>query len=289
MSLTKILFASVSITACATALPCYATLVPSSTVHLSVPAEFGFRAMVATFTPPGGLTLSAYAKELGYTGFDWTQQVTNWANANVLFKFGDGTITAPEAFSDPPLGGYTYNPCGGTAPEGGAAPGPSGMANPFYYTLGTPASTNYCWYLAKNETATQLSFSDEPMDNSLSTTQISANNVPKFLTSLVGICGPNLVTGNGCTLESVGDPSSAQFHWTWQSTYNAISASGYVATTANSPMFDAGVPGFTGRVTITSINDVPVPEPPGSLLVAFGTLAILAARRMTRSKKETPT
>jgi hypothetical protein len=312
MSLTKVLLASAWITVCAAALPCYATTVPSSSVQLSIPAKYFGRAMISTFTPPGGLTLKAYAAQLGYSGFDWTQKITNWANPD-LHKFGDGSITAPTAFPDPPVGGYTYNPCGSNASiGGGAAPGAAARAAPFYFSTATQDQTTMqCWSVLYNETprdpatAITLSFGDEPMDPELTSTQISANDVPKFLTSLVGIC-PSANTTNGC--KSIG-ASSPLFAWTWQSTYNGTSSSGGVATTANSPDFDSGV-GGTGGVTITGICHilhgeaqpgceghggdapamgasarVPVPEPPGSLLLASGVLAILAVQRMIRSKR----
>ncbi len=101
--------------------------------------------MIATFTPPGGLTLSAYAGELGYIGFDWQQTITNWPNADL--KLHNGTLIVPvpnphPAFLDVPPTGYNYNPCGGTAS------GSSALANPFYFT---PTGNTDCWSLAQNE------------------------------------------------------------------------------------------------------------------------------------------
>ena len=144
MSLTKVLFASASITACAAALPCYASVVPSSSVQLSIPAEFSDRAMIATFTPPDDLTLSAYAKELGYIGFDWQQTITNWPNKDLrLHNLTYITPVPPDAtIVDPPLTGYNYNPCGGTAS------GSSAFANPFYFA---PTGNTDCWSLVQNE------------------------------------------------------------------------------------------------------------------------------------------
>ena len=277
MSLMKVLFASVSVTVCAASLPCYATVVPSSSVKLSIPSIYSFRAMIATFTPPGGLTLSAYAKELNasFIGFDWQQTITNWPNADLrLHNLALITPVPPDAqIVDPPLTGYNYNPCGGT-PSGSSA-----SANPFYFT---PTGNTDCWSLVQNETSTMLSFGDEPMDGKLSSMQIAANNVPKFKTALVGIeqSGESLI------------PSSPLFFWTWETTYNGAAGGVNCATTngdicsrsANSPKHQPGK-GGTGRVTIISVNGVPIPEPPGSLLLASGMLAILAARRMTRSKR----
>jgi hypothetical protein len=258
--------------------------------------------MIATFTPPGGLTLTKYANQLGYINFDWQQTITNWPNPDLQI-FGDGTITAPTAFLDPPLAGYAYNPCGSNPSIGGGpAPGDAAGANPFYFNTTTAPSTS-CWSLIYNETPTTnpttLKFGDEPMDPHLTSSQIAANNIPKFTTALVGI----LKSGE------VVIPSSPLFSWTWKTTYTGSSSSGGVATTANSPDFDPGV-GGTGSVTVTSVNGVPcqntnnqercegqgekgasvrvVPEPPGSLLLASGMLAILAARRMARSKKAPP-
>jgi hypothetical protein len=317
MSLTKVLFACALISVCAAALPCYATAIPSSTVVLSVPTKYSGRAMIATFTPPGGLTLSAYEKKLGYTQFDWTQQITNWPNAD-LHIFDDGTAVAPTAFSDPPTAGYSYNPCGSnSAIGGGAAPGAAAGAAPFYFNAHATVPSTNCWSVVHNETATTLSFGDEPMDPELTSTQRSTNNIPKFLTALVGICDPsNPVTGNGCANKLAGAPSSAQFAWTWQSDFNG--SVGGAAVSANSPDNNqptlpftcdpnSGLTCGTGGVTITGIcvishgeaqpgceghgegasARVPVPEPPGSLLLASGVLAILAARRV-RSKKVRP-
>ena len=302
MSLTKVLFAFASITVCAASLPCYATLVsvPSSSVKLSIPATYSDRAIFATFTPPGGLTLTAYAKEFGnYTGFDWQQTITNWPSPNLhCYKCGPGgtsmlivptvpTGTFP-AFLDLPPTGYTYNPCGGPAP------GSAGMANPVYFT---PTGNIDCWSLARNETSTTGSFSDEPFDPELTSTEISANNIPKFKTALVAIN----TSGEALTV------SSPLFAWTWESTYNgSASGTALIAAAANSPVSDPGF-GGTGSVTITGICQIrrgeaqpgceghgsgdplaAIPEPPGSLLLASGMLAILAARKMVRSKKLLP-
>ena len=305
MSLTKVLFASASITVCAASLPCYATVVPSSSVKLSIPSKYSFHAMIATFTPPGGLTLSAYATQLGYVGFDWQQTITNWPNQDLrLHNLTYITPVPPDApIVDPPLTGYNYNPCGGT-PSGSSA-----LANPFYFT---PTGSTDCWSLVNNETPTTnpttLSFGDEPMDHLLTSAQIAANNVPKFKTSLVGI---------EQTDEESLVASSPLFFWTWDTTYTGSAGGVNCATTngdicsrsGNSPDLQPGV-GGTGRVAITSINGVPchmppgeaqpgceghggdppaaVPEPPGSLLLASGMLAALAARKMTRSKKVQP-
>jgi hypothetical protein len=315
MSLTKVLFASASITVCVASLPCHAALiVPSSSVSLSVPGLYDFRAMIADFTPPGGLTLSAYAAQNGFSTFDWQQQITNWPNPDLQTFNNVPIVPVPPgaSFNDPPPTGYTYNPCGGKAP------GAAGMANPVYYTVG---SGKDCWLLSNNETPSELRFSDEPMDPQLTPTQKSAGNIAKFTTTLVGIT----VSEGTVSATPVG------FSWTWESNFNgsvggASCLNALCATTANSPALDPGADGptscdpggtfpapdplfcGTGGVTITSINGVPfschqppgepqpggetckdppadVPEPPGLLLLASGMLAILAARRIARSKK----
>jgi hypothetical protein len=220
-------------------------------------------AVFASFTPAGGLTLSQAAAKLGYIGFDWQQTITNWPNAD-LFSI-DGTPLTPvpspnPPYLDPPLGGYSYNPCGGPAP------GASGGANPFYYN---PAPSNDCWSLAKNETTTTLSFGDEPMDPELTPAQIAAGDVPTFTTELVGI-----LPG--------GMPGKVQFEWTWETTYNGFASTNPAssARAANSPQLQPGFDG-TGHVTILSIKGFPIPEPSALFLLASGVLAMLAARKAT--------
>jgi hypothetical protein len=279
MSFTKILVAIASITVYAASLPCHAQVVPSSSVQLSIPAKYSYRAMIATFTPPGGLTLAAYATKLGYIGFNWQQTITNWPSPNLKCdKCGpDGTSmlivpTVPTGtfppFLDPVVTGYTYNPCGGK-PSGS-----SGMAYPFYFT---PTGDTDCWSLVNNETSTTLTFGDEPMDHELTSAEIDQDNVPKFMTDLVGIT----------MSDGVLVPSAPLFYWTWQTTYNGSVGSVVTATTANSPLYNPGQ-GGTGRVTITSINGIPVPEPAGLFLLIPGTLAILAAHWGVGRRRRTP-
>jgi hypothetical protein len=281
--------------------------------------------MTATFTPPGGLTLSAYAAQfqcgegVACNQFDWQQQITNWPNPD-LFTHADGTIvpvpTNPPFF-DPPSTGYSYNPCGAKL----KAPGSAGMAFPEGMTYYPAVSTTQdCWVLSNNETPSTLKFADEPMDPQLTPTQKSTGDIAKFTTTLVGIN-----TSDGTVVSG-----PALFSWTWESNFNgSVGGAALLATTANSPKLDPGAdgptscdpggqfpppdPSFcgTGRVTILTINGVPckqppgepqpgcepgggiaaavrgdppavVPEPPGSLLLASGMLAILAARRMAR-------
>ncbi len=275
MSLRNILAATASIAVCAVSLPCYAivTSIPDlGTVNVFVgnsngtPSATGV-AMFAFFTPNDEQTLSEAAKALGYIGFNWQQTITNWANADLHAFNGAPIVPVPSPnppFLDPPPGGYNYNPCGGKAS------GASGAASPFYFTLAPSAD---CWSLSQNETSTTLSFGDEPMDHHLTAAQIAANNIPKFETYLVGIVDD----------DGVYEASSPLFYWTWQTTYNgAAPGNGSVldvtSRSANSPMLQPGS-GGTGHVTITSIDGVPVPEPPTLSLLAFGVFAMFAARR----------
>ena len=202
--------------------------------------------MFADFTPSDEQTLSNAAAALGYIGFDWQQTITNWPDANL--RNHSGTLIVPTTptgsfppFLDPPVGGYNYNPCGGNpAFGGGSAPGASGAANPFYFTV---AASSDCWSLSQNETPTTLTFGDEPMDNLLSKANILAGNIPKFTTDLVGIMPGDM-------------PSAPLFVWTWQTTYNGSATTGITASrSANSPKATARF-GGTGHVTITSINGV---------------------------------
>lgn len=266
MSFGNLLVAAGSIAACAICLPCQASPIPASEVNVFVGNSAGLPdptgvAMFAAFTPPGGLSEAAAA--LGYIGFDWQQTITNWPDAN-LHKFGGALLTPVPApnppFLDPPLGGYSYNPCGGKAPGASAA-----AAYPFYFDP-TGSSSN-CWSLAANETDdTTLSFADEPMDHKLTAADIAAGNIPEFTTALVGIL-PGYI------------PGPELFEWTWDTTYNGgAGANGDVSTSANSPYFDPGF-GGTGHVTIRSINGIPVPEPPALFLLVSGVVAMLTAHK----------
>jgi hypothetical protein len=241
------------------------------------------RAMFATFTAPTGYTLLTWAQHLfgpDAIGFDWQQTVTNWPNPDLqCLSCGHDIVPVTQQagslppFLDPVLGGYTYNPCGGTAP------GSSGGANPFYYNTSTENMD--CWSLINNETTkknpTTLTFGDEPMDPELTSTEISQNNVPTFMTALVGI-----------TTDPQGKliASPTPFSWTWQSTYNGMV--GGIATTANDPSNPDNPTGGKGRVTILTINGVPVPEPSGLSLLIPGTLTILAAHWSVRRRRPAP-
>jgi hypothetical protein len=219
-------------------------------------------AMFASFTPNGGVSLAQAAAAMGYTGFDWQQTITDWANPDLHNSAGNLLVPVPpnQAFLDPPVSGYSYNPCGINAPFSTAA----ATANPFYYSPNPNISPSDCFTVAAHVAGNTLKFGDEPMDRQLTATQIAAGEFPTFTTDLVGVLPGNIT----------GPPL---FEWTWNTTFNG--STGSASRSANEPGQELDpCATCTGHVTITSINGVPVPEPSPFIAFTSSVLAILGFR-----------
>jgi hypothetical protein len=218
-------------------------------------------AMFANFTPNGGLSLAQAAAAMGYAGFDWQQTITNWANPDLHDNSGVLLVPVPpdQPFLDPPAGGYSYNPCGVSAPFSTGAQ----TANPFYYS--PTAYPNDCFTVARHVSGNTLNFGDEPMDHQLTATQIANGNIPMLTTDLVGYTNPS---------PGVYVPGPSLFEWTWNTTYNgSIGSASRSANLPGQPLDPCDT--CSGHVTITSINGVPVPEPSPFIPFASGVLAML--------------
>lgn len=184
--------------------------------------------MQAAFTPDGGISLSAAASACGFIGFNWRQTVDVSPSPGGAFAVSDRTtpLVAPPPFSDPPLGGYTYQE---TDPRLNFTPN---NAYPYYYDPGAPAT--YPLSLLANETSTTLSFFDAPATN------LAAGQEFQFTTALVGmlpgtVLGPDLVT------------------WHWTDTFDGISQEKGASVQTYLPV----VPGSgTGGITVTSISGI---------------------------------
>ena len=197
--------------------------------------------MYATFVPtdtdglPVGLTDEEAA--CGFTGFNW-QQIITYQSAleeikpkNPLTAIGngiqltnlsaDGSLQAPPAYSDPPLGGYGYEDF-------------FDDAYPFYWssTELEPASKDYCNAMPIKTPSTLL-FSDCPG------TVIEKD----FTTTLVGVLPSGMA-------------SAPIFTWKWYTTFNGTDTGGVKQNKSTSPPSpNSG----TGGVTITNINGVQLP------------------------------
>jgi hypothetical protein len=214
--------------------------------------------LTASFTPANGGTLSQYAQECGFTNFDWVQQIiltpTPDGNANDEVFAEDApsvALAAPPEFSDPPLGGYTYQ---FEDPSWAVFQPHFATANPYYYssadfTTGCAAhdQNNKC-VLPITSGGETLNFFDSPRspDCSFPAPCIGVN------TQLVGICG-----AISATCPSLG-PSGPLHQWYWQTNFNSLTGTGGVSVSMSSIAMPAPGSG-TGGIAVTSINGVPTP------------------------------
>lgn len=236
----------------------------NTTCQVNVTLSASGAQMIASFTPPSGITLVNAEKACGFAGFNWQQTITNYPApspsglkpgnpslipANIL---PDGSFVAPPAVSDPPPGSWTYL---------------SYDPFPYYYPSATILSdeqfpTNRCVirtfgqcpaFLVSPDDRT-LSFRDAPSDPCL-----PGSGVLHAILSSLFLCGSGAPQGSymGFTTSLVGvkqggTASPPLFQWSWRSTFNGTS--GGVAVTSSDLPVDSGT--GTGGVTITSINGV---------------------------------
>jgi hypothetical protein len=240
-------------------------------------------AIFANFAPPNtvtGGTLSGYALACGFSAFDWQQYVTLWTPSQSqlsldFFAQNNQTVplSAPPQFSDPPLGGYTYQFYAGTSdplPVWKAVQPNFATAYPYYYSpldltsgcavsdLETDACIAYIESAAQNvgiNAQTELNFYDLPNN------PLCNPNAPclAFRTQLVGVC-----TAPSPSCNATG-PSLPLSQWVWTSNLSClttpcspVSSTGEISiSTANIYMPPVG--SGSGGVAIASINGVPSP------------------------------
>ncbi|MFZ1085604.1 MAG: Ig-like domain repeat protein [Terracidiphilus sp.] len=210
--------------------------------------------MSATFMPMDANSffygLTAAATDLGFESFNWQQQInflpgpSPFVPTEPQLAIGSGIqaqnlgpnckpdqvpadsdcwLQAPPAFSDPPLGGYTYM---------SADP----KAYPFLWGPSALSGVDPCTKTTPVETSSTLLFEDCPGDNLLFGAAI------EFTTSLVGVLPSGL-------------PSAPLLTWTWQSTFDGTNTGGVSQTVSTSPTEpESG----TGGVALTSIDGVSV-------------------------------
>jgi len=210
-------------------------------------------AISATFTSPTNV-LSDYAQACGFAGFDWVQTVTETPTPSAVYAASAPTVPLTAPFSDPPLGGYTYqfnNPSYSKLQPNFAT------AYPYYYSpLDVPSGCAqgigpgpiYTCRIQISSGPT-LNFFDAPRD------YLCSPSAPclGFTSQLVGICG---ATSFEC---SSSGPSSPLYQWTWQSNYDGSGDGGiFEVQPINVLLPDPGT--GTGGITITSINGVPSPS-----------------------------
>jgi hypothetical protein len=150
-------------------------------------------------------------------------------------------LTAPPPISDPsPGGGWTYEVNQGFLN--------GDFSYPFYYDA-LEDLTQMCALFVSGSClhdvveGNVLNFFDAPADFDLaaSNAQHNSSQFMAFTTSLVGVLPGNI-------------QGPALFSWTWQSNFDGTN--GGVTTTKSRSPVDPG--SGTGRVTVTSVNGVPV-------------------------------
>jgi hypothetical protein len=198
--------------------------------------------MNATFVPtdtnnlPIGLAQKAAA--CGFSSFNWQQVITlqsalegikptdSQAAIGNGIQSGNlsanGSLQAPPAYSDPPLGGYIYE-------------GYFDDAYPFYFNSGDLAGLDPCTNTIPIKTSFTLLFDDCP----------STIVEKDFTTDLVGVLPSGL-------------SSASLFNWKWHTTFNGKNRGGVVQNKSILPLIPSS---GTGGVTITGINGVPQTPP----------------------------
>ena len=230
----------------------------------------------AQFITPSGQTLSDYDAACGYSAFDWKQMVTLTPPGQQVFAESNLTVplSAPPPFSDPPLGGYSYQFTDGQPDADLLAAEPNfATAYPFYYSPLDLASGcaeldeagGPCHEPIENEGGTALNFYDGPQ----SILCDYPNSCMAFQTQLVGVCTPPLSCAGG------GKSGPPLYEWTWTSNYNEGTDTGGISI-ANILKTPLGV--GTGGATITNINGVPSPSisvrPSSNTIGALDSLAV---------------
>lgn len=193
----------------------------------------------ATFTPNFAYTLAQAEQVCGFTNFDWQQTITSLPLPNPFYAAGSTVpLSAPPSFNDPPPQGYAYQ-----------SP-PNAVQLPVYYNLFTSGNNLSLDY---NETATTLSFYDNPADPclpganpSLVATYCGGNTAPagsmvSFTTHLVGIQG----NSPSATVVDTG------VGFSWTSTFNGTNGGIGVLNTSNPVDSGSG----TGGITVTAISE----------------------------------
>jgi hypothetical protein len=220
----------------------------------------GGTSMNATFIPVSGLTLPAAAQACGFAGFDWQQTITSLPCPSPYFANSpsglgacsqNGSLAAPPAFNDPPIGGYTYQP--GYNPAPFCYPSASALSNeqsPGAYCVSTLASGSCLVPLVSANDET-LAFYDAPADPCL-----PSGNPGLQSTYCGGLTDPpSSSIGFTTALVGINQDSTASlplYQWTWTDNFNGTS--GGIPTTSNPLPVDPG--SGTGGITVTSVNGV---------------------------------
>ena len=232
-----------------------------------------FGRMVAQATSTTGVTLSVAATECGFSMFDWVQTITQWPKPDgnpddELFAEvaqpnpAAPTIPLSAPYSDPPLGGYTYQfpqnfPVGSEDylhAESFLIFQPNvASAYPFYYsTLDIAAG---CAFVASG-TCSLLIMSDAYTLNFVDTPHSPLCSPPETCiavqTQLVGIC---TATSSACGVS--GGPSTPLYQWNWETDFNGSTGGIHAASADNIYPVDPG--SGTGGITVMGINGVPTP------------------------------
>jgi Bacterial Ig-like domain (group 3) len=235
--------------------------------------EGNHTAVLASFSPPNGQTLSDYAMACGFSNFDWVQYITGLPTPAAD---GSGAVTAASnpnqplspPFIDPPTGGYTYEyiePYHSSLLSGEPN---FAVSNPFYYsTLDLGSGCLYgspCFLNIESDPST-LEFYDAPMN--------SLCNYPSdciaLQTQLVGVCDSTSISPS-CVPASSLNPqgqwaSQPLYQWNWKSAvkchqfdiHGSCTLETGGTTVSNTYLPPDG--SVSGGVSITSINGVPSP------------------------------
>lgn len=206
--------------------------------------------------PAGTQTLQQAAADLGFVGFDWIQEVTNWPTNTSLYAASDPTKTTPITtangpFYDPVAGGYLnmtlpdpnavppyyYNLDDGYFYNGGAGPlDPWAVAANINNYGGFSESTcnAQAAVLGSAVPGSSLCFEDTPEDPNLTSLQLLTNDIPMFTTALVGLVSCNSLGPGAC----IGLEPEPLLTWSWEDSYDG--GSGGISYTANPGPADPG-------------------------------------------------
>jgi hypothetical protein len=277
-----------------------ATTAPSQPHTYQVPVELPSGASIST--------LQQAASALGFDdGFEWIQQITTLPNPSPLSECAsappcnsaDAAVipltSASTPFNDPPPNSYnSCNPC----------------VNPYPFAVALSSALN------SERMDTTLSFTDAPADfciandpggspsvgyNELANAGYTLPCAPpglaeagsylSFTTELVGVTG-DFIPGTDCI--ALGTCTELD-EFTWTDSFNGInsqplSGTGGIATEFST--LDGDIPvdpeSGTGGTTITSVGDMPVPEPSSALMLVTGIIALMGMLKGSRDSGRLP-
>jgi hypothetical protein len=251
----------------------------------------GSTSILLTAAPTTSPTLAAAEKALGYSQFDWIQQITSIPQPvpTAYYTVGNPNVpTAPPAYNDPAKGGYQYAP--GYNPY------------PFYYPASTISTAGYC--LVKGgcsvaeevpiESSSSISLFDAPADPCLPGGTgafcggaTAATGAIHFTDELVGVIPCNTPGIGECSVDSFTESAPITFVYDgkdvtslqWTDSFNGTS--GGIPTLTSFGPVDAGS-GTGGVVLISAAGAAPEPSTWILIFMGVGISGLILRRRPSK-------